>query len=185
MRLVAATNGNLEEMVRRGDFRADLYYRLSVFPIHLPRLADRGNDIVLLAQHFSRVIGKKLGVDLKMLSPGAEEKLLRYGWPGNVRHLENSIERAVVVSRARSVIEATDLRLDSPDAATPAGFPDVAIPEEGICFDTVVSQLERQLILKSLQLSGGNKKHAAELLRLKRTTLIEKLKRLEGSRAAS
>ena len=185
VRLIAATNSNLEEMVRRGEFRADLYYRLSVFPIHLPRLAERGNDILLLAQHFSRVIGKKLGMEGKTLSPGAEAKLLSYGWPGNVRHLENSIERAVVLSRGRSVIETADLHLDITDAATPSGFSEVAIPEDGLCFDTVVGQLERQLILKSLQLSGGNKKHAAELLRLKRTTLIEKLKRLEGARAAS
>jgi DNA-binding NtrC family response regulator len=158
---------------------------LSVFPVHLPRLADRGTDIVLLARHFSRTIGKKLGMHAKALSREAEQRLLQCGWAGNVRHLENTIERAVIVSQERRVIDIGDLGMDLVETDSIAGAPDVCIPDGGLNFDTVVSQLERQLILKSLEIAGGNKKQAADLLGLKRTTLIEKLKRLGELRSAS
>lgn len=184
VRLVAATNSKLEEKVKNGEFRADLYYRLSVFPVHLPRLTDRENDVILLARHFCRSISKRLGVQAKTLSRDSEQRLLRCGWPGNVRHLENTIERAVIVSQARRVIEIGDLGMDLVDAVSNAGAPDVSIPEGGVNFDTVVGQLERQLILKSIEIAGGNKKQAADLLGLKRTTLIEKLKRLGELRSA-
>jgi DNA-binding NtrC family response regulator len=185
VRLVAATNSNLEEKVRNGEFRADLYYRLSVFPVHLPRLAERGDDVILLGRHFSRSVSKKLGMPAKTLSRDAEERLRRCSWAGNVRHLENTIERAVIVSQSRRVIEIGDLGMDLVETGSLPGTPDVTIPDGGVNFDTVVSHLERQLILKSLEISGGNKKQAADLLGLKRTTLIEKLRRLGELRSAS
>jgi DNA-binding NtrC family response regulator len=189
VRLVAATNANLEQMVRDGEFRADLYYRLSVFPIHLPRLEDRESDVVLLGRHFAGTVAKKLGMPAKTLSPEAEQELQRRSWPGNVRELENAIERAVVVSRQKATVEVTDLARTHKDVAVdpvaPSSVRNIDIPADGISFDSVVGELERQLILKSLELSNGNKKQAAELLRLKRTTLIEKLKRLDGVKRAS
>ncbi len=183
VRLVAATNADLEDKVKRGEFRADLYYRLSVFPVRLPPLSARGRDAVLLARHFCRSLSRRLGVSLKTLSTDAEERLTRYSWPGNVRHLENTLERAVIVSRDRRVIELGDLGMDLIDPS--AERASVTIPDDGIHFDTVVSQLERDLILKSLEISGGNKKQAADLLGLKRTTLIEKLRRLGDVSRAS
>lgn len=184
VRVIAATNCNLEEKVEKGEFRADLYYRLSVFPIQLPRLRERGEDRVRLARHFAKTIGEKLGTGPKRLSLDAETKISNYSWPGNVRHLENTLERAVVVSRNRNIIEATDLKLDAPTFATVDHSLEVSIPRDGIKFDSVVTQLERQLILKSLEIAGGNKKQAAELLHMKRTTLIEKLKRLNPTAQA-
>ena len=121
----------------------------------------------------------------KTLSRDSEQRLLRCGWPGNVRHLENTIERAMIVSQARRVIEIGDLGMDLVDTDSTVGAPAVSIPDGGLNFDTVVSQLERQLILKSLEIAGGNKKQAADLLGLKRTTLIEKLRRLGELRSAS
>ena len=185
VRIVAATNSNLAEKVKNGEFRPDLYYRLSVFPVHLPRLIDRENDVILLARHLCRSISKKLGMPAKTLSRDSEQRLLRCGWPGNVRHLENTVERAMIVSQARRVIEIGDLGMDLVESDSIAGAPEVSIPDGGLNFDTVVSQLERQLILKSLEIAGGNKKQAADLLGLKRTTLIEKLRRLGELRSAS
>ncbi len=179
VRIIAATNGNLEEMVSKGEFREDLFYRLSVFPITLPPLRQREADIGLLAQYFSKLIGQKLNLGSKSILPSALALLNRYDWPGNVRQLENTIERAVILARNRDHIVESDILPYSSNSADSFGQLSMpAIPDEGISFDTVVSQLERQLILKSLELSGGNKKQAAELLQMKRTTLIEKLKRL-------
>jgi DNA-binding NtrC family response regulator len=185
VRLVAATNSDLEQMVRKGEFRADLYYRLSVFPVHMPRLAERGDDVVLLARHFSEQLGGKLGFGTKSLSAEAEKWLSKRDWPGNVRQLENCIERAVIVSRSRSRIEVEDLALD-PDASESSGVPSpIRFPDEHASFEDVVGEFERRLIVRSLEITGGNKKQAAELLGLKRTTLVEKLKRLDGSKRAS
>jgi len=140
---------------------------------------------VLLARRFAAEIGLRLGVGEKALSQDAEVKIRSCLWPGNVRQLQNAIERAVVVSRDRGTLEARDLALDVSAAAAGNGMANISIPEDGICFDSVVHQLEKQLILKSLERSGGNKKQAAELLQLKRTTLIEKLKRLDPPARAS
>jgi len=185
VRVIAATNSDLVDKVAKGEFRADLYYRLSVFPVQLPSLAQRERDVVQLARHFCRTVSKRLGTEHKTLSRDAEERLLHCAWPGNVRQLENTVERAVIVSRDRRVIELGDLGMDLLDSSSGALRADIAIPDDGIHFDTVVSQLERDLILKSLEISGGNKKQAADLLGLKRTTLIEKLRRLGDVSRAS
>jgi transcriptional regulator with GAF, ATPase, and Fis domain len=187
VRVVAATNSDLKTLVDKGGFRGDLYYRLSVFPITLPALRQRGGDVLILARHFANRIGIKLGTGPRRLTPETEAKLLRCSWPGNVRQLENTIERAVVMCQDRECIDAADIVLDTGVGGVeePVELPQVVIPEQGICFDSVVSQLERQLILKSLEISGGNKKQAAGLLQMKRTTLIEKLKRLNQPPRAS
>ena len=181
VRVIVATNSDLEEMVLRQQFRADLYYRVASFPIRLPTLAERGMDIVLLARRFMSELGRQGPHIAKVLSPGAIEKLLAHSWPGNVRELRNVVERAVVMSEDRRTLEASDLALEEARRAPLSAVPPVSIPKDGISFERIVSELERQLLLKSLELSGGNKKQAAELLRLKRTTLLQKLKRLNVS----
>jgi DNA-binding NtrC family response regulator len=184
VRLVAATNANLEEMVARGAFRADLYYRLSVFPIQLPALRERPDDVAPLARHFIASVCGKLGLPLKTLSTEAETRLLARDWPGNVRELQNTIERAVVVSRGRPSIDACHLSFGNA-APDDTGLHNVESLVQSLSFDDVVKEFEKRLILKSLEISGGNKKHAAELLQLKRTTLIEKMRRFERNKRVS
>jgi DNA-binding NtrC family response regulator len=186
VRVIAATNGALKKMIAEGAFRPDLYYRLAVFPVELPPLRERAEDVLLLAEHFCQRVAGRLGLPAKVLSPSSRQALSQYGWPGNVRQLENAVERAVVVSRDRETLEPEDFQLDPvrpllnlSDGDNPFG--EMRLPEHGICFDSMVSRLERELILKSLERSGGNKKQAARLLQMKRTTLIEKLKRLNST----
>ncbi|HZS43761.1 MAG TPA: sigma-54 dependent transcriptional regulator [Blastocatellia bacterium] len=178
VRVIAATSSNLEGLVNEGTFRRDLFYRLNVIPIHTPSLCQRREDVPLLANHFTKKFCAQLQVDPKTISPLAIKKLMSYDWPGNVRELENVIERAVVLSRKREQIMPSDFPLEVQSSESSATTASIKIPEEGISFDTVVSNIERDLILQSLQRTGGNKSLAAELLRMKRTTLIEKLKRL-------
>ena len=178
VRVIAATSSNLERMVNEGTFRRDLYYRLNVIPIQTPSLRQRREDVPLLANYFVKKFCKQLSVENKTISPQGIKKLMSYDWPGNVRELENVIERAAVLSRRREQIMPSDFPLEVQSSETSAVMTSVKIPEEGISFDSVVSNLERELILQSLQRTGGNKSLAAELLKMKRTTLIEKLKRL-------
>jgi DNA-binding NtrC family response regulator len=184
VRVIAATNSELQRMVAEGQFREDLYYRLNVIPIHLPPLRDRREDIPLLAQHFLK---KFSGPDPEHLegrtlsiSQQATRCLMTFGWPGNVRQLENAIERAVALSGGRTQIEMADLTPDIQQASEALVTPDLSVPDAGIDFDAYVSRIERELIQRALEKTGGNKGQASKLLNLKRTTLVEKLKRLES-----
>jgi DNA-binding NtrC family response regulator len=177
IRVIAATNQNLEGMVKQGRFREDLFYRLNVIPIHVPPLRERTSDIPLLANHFLQEFSRKKKKPLKRLSPEVMGLLLHYPWPGNVRELENLMERLVILSEGE-VVEVSDLperlRTVLPPAATPglASFPD-----QGVHLTLAVHEFERQLILKALEKSDWVKSRAAQLLHLNRTTLIEKMKK--------
>jgi two-component system response regulator PilR (NtrC family) len=179
VRFVAATNADLEELVENGHFREDLFYRLNVITISIPPLRKRTEDIPLIARHFLELYAEENDKPIKEISPRAMELLLDHHWPGNVRELENVIERAVVLSTG-AVLD-TDLlpiTVRQPDSLA---MPPASLPTNGASFKEAVSAYERQLIVKALQLSGGVQKRAAELLKVKPTTLHEMMKRLNIS----
>ncbi|MGE0702767.1 MAG: sigma-54-dependent transcriptional regulator [Vicinamibacterales bacterium] len=177
VRIIAATNANLRQMTDEGRFREDLYYRLNVITIDLPPLRERKDDIPLLAQHFLAKYGNENRKSALELTPEALDLMTAYDWPGNVRELENVIERAVVL--------ATGPRIGAewlPDAIrkTPAqDSPPFVVPPEGISFRDVITDFEKRLIESTLDAAGGVQKRAAELLRIKPTTLNEMIKRYD------
>ena len=178
VRIVAATNGNLLASVAKGDFRSDLYYRLNVIPINVPPLRERRDDITLLVRHFIRKFCAEQKVPLKTISDEALQCLVNHDWPGNVRQLENTVEMAVTLSGDRELLDMDDFPVACRTPKTAAPVSEIEFPDEGVNFNTVVSDLEKRLILQSLEVSRGNKKKAATLLRLKRTTFVEKLRRM-------
>jgi len=183
VRVVAATNSDLHRMVADGQFREDLYYRLNVIPVQIPSLRERKEDIPLLVQHFLEKFrhdgAPGTGARIPMtVSQEAMRRLMSYGWPGNVRQLENAIERAVAFGAGRSQVDVLDLPPEVQQAQEPVVPAAVALPDEGLDLDSFVSNIEKELIQLSLARTGGNKGQAAKLLNLKRTTLVEKLKRL-------
>jgi two-component system, NtrC family, response regulator AtoC len=177
-RVIAATNTDLKKMVKEGQFREDLFYRLNVIPITLPPLRERQEDIPLLARHFVQKACRSNNLQVKSLGQEACRCLMNYAWPGNIRQLENAIEHAVAMSGAERELPASALPPEISEPAAALLLPSVRIPDEGINFTSVVSQLERELILRCLEKTGGNKRQAARLLQLSRTTLIDKLHRL-------
>lgn len=184
-RVVAATNTDLATLLRAGSFREDLYYRLNVVRVTLPALAERTEDIGPLAAHFLERTCRANGLPVKTFSAAALDRLHRCSWPGNVRQLENAVEHAVAMSGAHSEIPPSALPSDIFACEAPPFVPPVAIPDDGVNFTSVVSQVERDLILRSLERTGGNKRQAARLLQLSRTTLIDKINRLNVGSAAS
>ena len=178
VRILAATNADLLEVVSKGSFREDLYYRLNVIPIRIPPLRQRQDDIPELVAHFTKKYCSDQQLPLKRVSNDAVKFLMAYEWPGNIRQLENSVEMAVALSGDRPVLDVEDFPVVSGLSAEDTSLQDIDIPEDGIHFNTMISDLERRLILQSLQVSGGNKKKAASLLHLKRTTFVEKLRRM-------
>ena len=184
IRVVAATNTDLRKLVKEGTFREDLFYRLNVIPVTLPPLRSRREDIPLLAQHFVRKSCRENGVAQKPISQEALRTLMAYDWPGNIRQFENAIEHAVAMSLTTSEIGGDALPEEVRSRTTSAPATTVAIPDEGINFTSVVSQLERDLIMRCLEKTGGNKRQAARLLNLSRTTFIDKLQRLNVEGAA-
>jgi DNA-binding NtrC family response regulator len=177
VRVIAATNSDLLKMVGDGQFREDLYYRLNVIPVHIPPLRERRDDIPLLVQHFLEKF-RSGGSATVTVSQEAMRRLMSYAWPGNVRQLENATERAVAFGGSRGQIETADLPPEIAGAEPPSVSASLALPEEGVDLDAFVHRIERELIQRSLERTGGNKGQAAKLLNLKRTTLVEKLKRL-------
>ena len=190
-RLVCATNRNLEEMVARGQFRNDLFYRLNVVPLCLPPLRERRGDVELLSRHFLVRLG---GANRLRFGPGVMEAMSRYGWPGNVRELQNLIERLLVMTgegeitldnlpesiRAAREAPGTPSSAAGFDAGASAALRPVegrSVGPGGVDLYAVLAELEDRLIREALELSGGNKQQAAKLLGLNRTTLIEKLKK--------
>ena len=184
IRIVAATNSDLRQMVKEGSFREDLFYRLNVIPVRLPPLRARREDVPLLAQHFIKKSCQDNGVAVKPITQEALRVLMAYEWPGNIRQFENAIEHAVAMSLTANEIGPEALPEEVRTRSGPAVVPTVSIPDEGINFTSVVSQLERELILRCLEKTGGNKRQAARLLNLSRTTFIDKLQRLNVEEVA-
>ncbi len=157
VRVIAATNRNLEQDVAEGRFRADLFYRLNVFPIYMPTLRERGSDIILLADHFTLKYARILGKRVKRISTPALDMLLAYHWPGNVRELENCIERAVILATGDSIESVhlpPSLQMKSKEAAK----------KERGKLETLVNAYERSLIIDALKDAKGNQTRAAKLL---------------------
>ncbi|MFN7917439.1 MAG: sigma-54 dependent transcriptional regulator [Vicinamibacterales bacterium] len=178
VRVIAATNSDLSRMVADGQFRADLYFRLNVIPVSLPALRERKDDVPLLVQHFLDKL-RADGRPAVTVSQEAMRALMAYSWPGNVRQLENALERAVAFGGSRGQVEVDDLPPEIGSAQSEAPQAGVFLPEDGLDLDQLVSGIERNLIDLALERTGGNKGHAARLLNLKRTTLVEKIKRLQ------
>ena len=184
VRIVAATNKNLEELVVSRDFREDLYYRLSVIPITIPPLRERREDIPILIHTFLTRFNDDKRHAVKGFSRESLGILCNYEWPGNVRELENLVERLVIL-KGSGLIVPDDLpekylsgKVSHSMSVQVPGIPaDKLLPDGGICLNSAVDEFENNLIMQALARSGGNKKEAALLLNLKRTTLIEKLKK--------
>jgi two-component system response regulator AtoC len=185
IRVIAATNTDLKSLVRAGTFREDLFYRLNVIPVHLPALRNRREDIPLLAQHFLKKSCRDNGLPPKTVGQDAMRVMMTYDWPGNVRQFENVIEYAVTMSPGVADIRPDALPADIRAGASGSLVNHVSIPDEGIHFTSVVSQLERDLILRCLEKTNGNKRQAARLLNLSRTTFIDKLQRLSLEQGAA
>lgn len=180
VRIVAATHRNLEEAIKRGTFREDLYYRLNVVPLHIPPLHRRRDDIPLLLETFAQRFCTSKKRPLFSFSQNTVECLQEYSWPGNVRELENLVQRLSILHSGKTVF--------------PEDLPEKYLQEESVDsleigshgakadFNTQVSEFEDRLILQALMKTGGNKKEAAELLNLKRTTLLEKIKKKQLGR---
>ena len=180
VRVLAATNSDLKRMVQEGTFREDLYYRLNVIPVRVPALRERRPDIPLLAQHFLDRLAAESPTKPKVtFTQDAQQALMAFDWPGNVRQLENVVERTFALTPGRTQLSAADLPEELRDTETPMNPADILIPDEGVEMKRLVSDFELTLITRALERTGGNKRLAADLLRVKRTTLIEKLKRLE------
>jgi DNA-binding NtrC family response regulator len=177
VRVIAATHQNLEQAIAEGRFREDLYYRLNVIPLNVPALRERASDIPLLVESFLVKFCAENKCDRPLLSPEIMATLMSYKWPGNVRELENTIERLVVLRPGQRVQFA-----DLPEKFTQLttnffSKGAVSIPDNGISLKNVVEDFENALIMKALDKTGWNKNKAATLLRLNRTTLVEKIKK--------
>lgn len=202
IRVIAATNANLEERIAEKAFRADLYYRLNVIHIQIPPLRERKEDILILVNHFVEKYGKENGKEIKGVDPSVIQLLEKYDWPGNVRQLENSIERAVVMTRNDSLNlrDFQDTTLPFAQSSQPAAAqPDVVASEEddlewtggaglptesdltgmdGRVYDLVISEVERRLIIHALRKFRYTKTRAARYLGINRNTLDKKIKEL-------
>jgi DNA-binding NtrC family response regulator len=170
VRLIAATNSDLEQGVENGKFRADLFYRLNVIPVHIPPLRERKDDIPLLVEHFLNTYCEAGGKPMKTVTPGAFDILLRYDWPGNVRELENALERAVILQESNT-ITAEDLPEKMRYA--PGGKRGSIVAASNLTLE----ELEREYLLKILDETGWHKKRAAEILGINASTLYRKLQR--------
>ena len=183
VRVVAASNSDLLERVRQGKFREDLYYRLNVVPLTMPPLRQRRGDIPLLVDHFAAKICRGEGIPVKHVTPETKERLRGLPWPGNVRQLENMVEMAIALSGDREILGPADLGLSPANfKVIPMELPGLPITlPESMDFDAVVGHYQRSILEQALIKTGGNKTAAAELLGLKRTTLIMKLRGLQSS----
>jgi len=179
VRVIAATHSDLAKMVAEGTFREDLFYRLNVIPVQLPPLRERREDIPLLVQHFLQKLAADAGRGPVTISQDALRRLMAYRWPGNIRQLENAVERALAFTQGRSQIDVQDLTADIQHESAASDSSEVWFPDDGLDFARYIETVELSLIRRSLERTQGNKRQAAKLLNLKRTTLIEKLKRLE------
>jgi DNA-binding NtrC family response regulator len=187
IRVVAASNCNLSEKVRQGKFREDLYYRLNVVPIPIPVLRERLSDVPLLVEHFLEKVCRQEGLPPKRVRQETLDRLCSYDWPGNVRQLENAVEMAVALSGDREMLHPGDFPIPSAAPSKPvrmATSATVAVPDGGLDYEEIVGAFERGILEQALRMAGGNKKRAADMLRLKRTTLSAKLRSMEARAAA-
>ena len=183
VRVIAACNVDLEDRIRRGKFREDLFYRLNVVPLRMPALRERPRDLPALVTHFLRKVCEQEEIPLKRVAAESVERLMRYSWPGNVRQLENAVEMAVALTGTRDLLFPSDFPLPSlaaEKAAPPGMATQLGVPDEGLDFEQTVGAIEMRLLEQALRKTAGNKKAAADLLRLKRTTLTAKLKSLQA-----
>ncbi len=179
VRILTATNQNLEEAVAEKRFREDLFYRINVIPIHLPALRERGIDVPILVNHFLAKYSHLKRKEVKKVTPEAMNVLQRYSWPGNVRELQNLIEMLVVM-KENGTIGLDDLpgKIRNISREQEVQECKTLFSDQGLRFNETVENFERDLLLEALKRSGGVKNKAAKLLNLNRTTLVEKLKRL-------
>jgi DNA-binding NtrC family response regulator len=177
-RVLAATNVDLMKLVKEGHFREDLYYRLNVVRVQIPPLRNRREDIPVLAQHFVRESCRHNDVPLRRIGQAAMRLLMQHPWPGNIRQLENAIEHCVAMSAGSEEILPSMLPEEFEAADSDRVVPAITVPDGGISFSSVMTQIEKDLILQCLQRTGGNRRQAAALLNMSRTTLIDKLQRL-------
>jgi DNA-binding NtrC family response regulator len=180
VRVIAATNRNLEEHVKQGKFRDDLYYRLNVLRVEVPPLRARDNDICLLAQHFVETFSKEFKRPVQSLSPSAEAALKAYGWPGNVRELRNLVERAVLLSEDDLLQPADFESLHTSHLATGNGEGDFSLPPQGVQLEEV----EKSLVVQALDRAGGNQTRAAALLGLHRDQIRYRIEKFSLGKKA-
>jgi transcriptional regulator with GAF, ATPase, and Fis domain len=178
VRVIAATNKDLAEEVKAGRFREDLYYRLQVVPVTLPALREREGDVCLLARHFLKRHADDLGRPQLAFSEDSLRVLASYAWPGNIRELENLVERVAILSDGDEIRadQLPEFMQNAPRVAMPQ-LNDFVLPSFGVDFNALVDDSENKLIATALSQTGGNKKAAAKLLGLNRTTLVEKIKK--------
>lgn len=172
VRVIVATNKDLKELIEKGQFREDLYYRLNVVSLDIPPLRERREDVPMLAQHFLEMFSEKNRKEVKGFTPGAMDGFLRYDWPGNVRELMNAVERGVVLGRSDYL--DSDVFSIVPPAG--AGMFDAAAVAGELSGDMSLDQVEKTTILRTLELTGGNKSEASRRLGITRKTLHKKLK---------
>ena len=178
IRVIAATHVDLREKVKQGKFREDLFYRLQVVPIELPALSRRKEDIELLTNYFSQRFAQDRSGRPLVFSPEVLDVFRQYSWPGNVRELENLIERfSLLIDGDAVYIDDLPQHIRTGNANSNYLFSQPVLPDEGVDFKEITEQFENNLIRQALQKTGGNKKAAAELLKLNRTTLVEKIKK--------
>ncbi|MBI5136138.1 MAG: sigma-54-dependent Fis family transcriptional regulator [Nitrospirae bacterium] len=176
VRIIAATNQNLEQQVREKKFREDLFYRLNVIPIEVPPLRERRDDVALLVDHFLRRFNEGKGARTTGFSDEALALLTAYDWPGNIRELENTVERLVILEGGCMIgPEALPEKIGQRNVTAAMGR--VVLPDDGLNFDATVAEFEDALILQALERSKWVKNRAAQLLGLNRTTLVEKIKK--------
>jgi Nif-specific regulatory protein len=191
VKIIAATNLDMERAIEEGTFREDLYYRLNIIPLVLPPLRERKDDVPLLAEHFIRKICHDLGIETKRLEPGVLDLFLRYNWPGNVRELEATLHRAIVMSNGETVTRndfyglfADMVPVGAADEGVPVGMPSTILnPMIGKMditsdvYDEVIATVDKQLIVRALETSGGRIREAARRLGLARNTLKAKIQK--------
>ena len=185
VRVIAATNRDLEKMVSDGSFREDLFYRLNVIPVEVPPLRDRAEDIDVLANHFMKKFAEAAGKNIRQIAPQSVAEMRGYEWPGNVRQLENTIERAVALEQTEILhVELPVQRRAMAAAAAAGGNADalpvgISLPQDGIDMEDYVAQLERQMLQSALKASGGVQVKAAELLKLSYRSFRHLMKKYE------
>jgi DNA-binding NtrC family response regulator len=187
VRVIAATHTDLAELIKQGKFREDLYYRLNVVPMVVPPVRERPSDVPVLARHFIAKICREENLALKQISQETLGRLAAHDWPGNVRQLENAVEKAIVLGGEREVLLPGDFPLPprrQPVAYQAGSQPMIAVPDQGLDFERTVGNIELNILEQALRKTRGNKKLAAEMLGLKRTTLTAKLKSLAAAGAA-
>ncbi len=178
VRIIAATNQDLEQNVRNGTFREDLFFRLNVIPIHIPPLRERKEDIPILTKHFVERYSKEFGKEIKKVSSYAMELLMDYRFPGNVRELENIIERSVALETSNIVLPE-NLVLSDQSALDLDKVMDISLPQEGMNLNQEMAKIERSFIRKALEKAKGSKSKAAELLGVSLDSLRYRLDKLD------